>query len=136
MKKCKFYVFYIKTKITTLTVQIHFILQNHPMFHSKKRWVNLVRRRERFVGQSSYLFMSATFKLVLGGFISLEGYVIHPHMSATFKLALGGFISLEGSVIHPQRFYGGMSEIESVRRRWAKCFSIKLPCRAYILYIL
>ena len=95
-------------------------------------------KKKRAICWSIFLFVYVCYVQIGfgGGFISLEGYFIHPHMSATFKLALGGFISLEGSVIHPQRFYGGMSEIESVRRRWAKCFSIKLPCRAYILYIL
>ena len=39
-------------KITTLTV--HYNLQNHRTFHSEDRLVNLVRRRERFVGLSSY----------------------------------------------------------------------------------
>ena len=88
--------FYIKTKITTLTVQFHFILQNHPMFHSKKRWVNLVRRRERFVGQSSYLFMSATFKLVLGGVYKLGGLRYPSTYVCYVQIGFGGVYKLGG----------------------------------------
>ena len=39
-------------KITALTVQIHYNLQNHPTSHLVERLVNLKRRREHFVGLS------------------------------------------------------------------------------------
>ena len=51
-----------KNKNTQLTVQIFFNLQNHPSFHSQERLVNLVRRREWFVGLSKV----STFPSLLG----------------------------------------------------------------------
>ena len=44
-------------KITKLTVQILWNLQNHPIFHSQERWVNLVRRRECLVALSFLFFV-------------------------------------------------------------------------------
>ena len=49
-----FFIFKFKK---TSPVQIYYNLQNHPTFYSAERLVNLVRRRELFVGLSFYYCM-------------------------------------------------------------------------------
>ena len=39
-----------------MTVQMFYNLQNHPIFHSEERLVNLARRRECLVGLSLLLY--------------------------------------------------------------------------------
>ena len=48
-------IFFIKKFKNSLTVHIFYNLQNHSTFHSVERLVNLVRRRECFVGLSILL---------------------------------------------------------------------------------
>ena len=48
--------FLLKTTNERLTVQIFFNLQNHPIFYSEERLVNLIIRKECFVGLSILLF--------------------------------------------------------------------------------
>ena len=45
LKKFELYYCFLETKITTLMIQIHYNLQNHPTLHSGERLVNLERRR-------------------------------------------------------------------------------------------
>ena len=49
-----------KNKNNWLTIQIFFNLQNHPIFHSKEKLVNIVRGRECFVGLSILLVYDCT----------------------------------------------------------------------------
>ena len=43
------------SKYTSLTVQVFYNLQNHPILHSEERLVTLVRGGECFVGLSIFL---------------------------------------------------------------------------------
>ena len=54
MKKLKLNVFLIKNKNNSIDVQIHYNLQNHPIYLSAERLVNLIRREELFFALSSY----------------------------------------------------------------------------------
>ena len=56
LNKLKFNTFFKKLlKNNSLTVQIFFIFQNYPTFHSEERLANLVRGRECFVGLSMFM---------------------------------------------------------------------------------
>ena len=48
-----------------MTVQMFYNLQNHPIFHSEERLVNLARRRECLVGLSILLVYAQDILIVI-----------------------------------------------------------------------